>query len=172
MASTAASFSLSYFSNYLMSALPDPVAKELQAVFAPGSQFRRELGSFGDWISDAVNNQFWPSVEPAMNRLAGFFHHSPEMVSALVALATLVAVIQIVRLASRVVRFWTRVAMRLAFWSVVFMLVSIVWNRGLEQTIRDLVLLGTGLYRWGERAGQVFWDEYEKAQLNADRNGW
>lgn len=109
-----------------------------------------------------------------MNRFAGFLHHSPEMVSAIVVLLVIFVSIQIVRLMHRVVRFWTRLLVRLAFWGVVGLVVSMAWDRGLEQSIRDLVLVGTGLYRWGKRAGQVFWDEYEKAQreVQDDWKGW
>lgn len=153
---------------------PNPVVQHVQDIFAPGSQFREDLGLFGDWISSAVNKSLWPTLEPTVNRFAGFLHHSPEMVSAIVVLLVIFVSIQIVRLMHRVVRFWTRLLVRLAFWGVVGLVVSMAWDRGLEQSIRDLVLVGTGLYRWGKRAGQVFWDEYEKAQreVQDDWKGW
>ena len=60
--------------------------------------------------------------------------------------------------------FWTRLTLRLLFWAVVALAVSAVWQRGVEKSARDAVVVGSRLVRWVNGVAGVFWREWEKAQ--------
>lgn len=51
--------------------------------------------------------------------------------------------------------FWVRLVFRIIFWSAVVVLVSAVYQRGLDNTIRDLE-------QWGGDLKRVWWQEYRR----------
>jgi len=50
---------------------------------------------------------------------------------------------------------WFKLVIRLAFWAVVVLIISAVWQRGVERTVRDLV-------GWGQELSEVWWREYRR----------
>ena len=51
--------------------------------------------------------------------------------------------------------FWFRLCVRLAFWAVVVLVISAVWQRGLQRTMEDLV-------GWGMELRDVWQKEYKR----------
>jgi hypothetical protein len=75
-----------------------------------------------------------------------------------------VLVLQILSLVRRVLLFWTRLAFRLLTWGAAALLLAAVWQRGVEKSVRDAVVLVTKVGGWAVGAGTVWWREYERMQ--------
>ncbi|KAF4594618.1 hypothetical protein GQ602_000231 [Ophiocordyceps camponoti-floridani] len=79
--------------------------------------------------------------------------------------AVLAVVVLAVRWVGRLVVWWTRLALRLASWAVVFALAACVWQRGVAATIRDVVVGGAALMRYLSLLRDVWLAEYSRYEL-------
>lgn len=113
----------------------------------------------------------YPLVAAAADRLTALLAASPNVVAAAVLLALAVLVLQVLALLRRLVLFWTRLAFRLLFWAAVGLLASLAWQRGLERTARDAVVVGGQLFGWAAGAVQFWVREYERAQAQQQGQG-
>jgi hypothetical protein len=82
-------------------------------------------------------------------------HSSPALVSVGIVLLSILITLQLLNWLRRIMMWWLRLLFRIAFWSVVVMVVSAVWQRGLEQTVQDI----SG---WVEEVRGVWWSEYRR----------
>jgi len=62
---------------------------------------------------------------------------------------------QVLNFIRRMMVWWFKLVMRIAFWTVVVLVISAVWQRGLERTAGDLV-------GWGQELSEVWWREYRR----------
>jgi len=53
--------------------------------------------------------------------------------------------------------FWIRLMWRVAFWGAMVGIVAVIYERGVEKTVADLV-------GWGGQLADVWWREYEGYQ--------
>ncbi|KAK4250421.1 hypothetical protein C7999DRAFT_29005 [Corynascus novoguineensis] len=105
-----------------------------------------------------------PLLASALDALAALLASSPTVVAAAVLLILAAVVLQILSIVRRILLFWTRLAFRLLFWAAVALLVSAVWQRGLERSARDAAAVGSTVAGWAAGAGEIWWREYEKAK--------
>ncbi|KXX73389.1 hypothetical protein MMYC01_209378 [Madurella mycetomatis] len=105
-----------------------------------------------------------PILGTALDRLLALLSASPNVVAVALLLVVAVVVLQILSIIRRIMLFWTRLAMRLLFWSVVAVVASMVWQRGVAESVQDTVY-------WAGRAigllggmVEVWLREYENAQ--------
>lgn len=66
----------------------------------------------------------------------------------------------------------TALLMRVVFWTCVVSAVAFVYQRGMEQTARDAVVVGAKIAGYGAAVRDVWWREYrryEAQQQNAVR---
>lgn len=67
---------------------------------------------------------------------------------------------------------FTALLMRIVFWSCVVAGLAVVYQRGMEQTARDVVVIGAKIAGYGAAIRDVWWKEYrryEAQQQNAVR---
>ncbi|KAL2153992.1 hypothetical protein VTH82DRAFT_2668 [Thermothelomyces myriococcoides] len=107
-------------------------------------------------------------LESALDTLTALVGSSPAIVSTVVVVLLAVVVLQLLSIVRRVILFWTRLALSMLFWSAVVLLAAAAWQRGIERSLRDLVVVASRLAGWlvGALAGaaDLFWHEYEKAR--------
>jgi hypothetical protein len=110
-------------------------------------------------------------MSPVLDRLTQALHRSPDIVVLAFFLTMLFLTIQILNWARRVVMFWTRMALRLVFWSAIIALGAMVWQRGLEATARDMMTIGQQLIGYAAMVRDIWMREYQKyeAQERAGR---
>ncbi|KAK4127194.1 hypothetical protein N657DRAFT_669108 [Parathielavia appendiculata] len=103
-------------------------------------------------------------LTPLLDYLAAFLSNSPTIVAATATLLIAVLILQILSIVKRIMLFWTRLAFRLMFYAVIGVAASIVWQRGVERTIRDAVVVGSQVGGWMAGVVSVWWEEYQRAQ--------
>jgi hypothetical protein len=97
----------------------------------------------------------YPVILPYLNRAAVLAQDSPAILSVGVLLLLLLIAMQVLNFIRRVMVFWFRLCVRLAFWAVVVLVISAVWQRGLQRTMEDLV-------GWGMELRDVWQKEYKR----------
>jgi Nuclear pore assembly and biogenesis len=97
----------------------------------------------------------YPVILPYLNRAAVLAQDSPAILSVGVLLLLLLIAMQVLNFIRRLMVFWFRLCVRLAFWAVVVLVISAVWQRGLQRTMEDLV-------GWGMELGDVWQKEYKR----------
>ncbi|KAK4177980.1 hypothetical protein QBC36DRAFT_235430, partial [Triangularia setosa] len=143
----AAVLPLSYLINLLNGILPPSAITFLEThLLDPTSPFNTTVSKSYTFLFNFVTYQLWPVLEPTMDKLANYLHDSPQVISVAVLLGVIYVIVQVLSFANRVIRFWTRMAMRLVFWSVIGALVSMAWQRGLEQSVKDVIVVGSSIY--------------------------
>jgi len=101
-------------------------------------------------------------VTPLIGRVVQALAGSPDAVVLIFVLGFVVFVVQLLSYMQRIMLFWTRLAFRAIFWSIVLGLGAIVWQRGLEQSARDAAVLGSQALSFLAMIHEVFMREYRK----------
>lgn len=99
---------------------------------------------------------------PLYVRARDFLLASPDIVGVVVALVALFAAVEILLVTRRVLAWFVRLALRLAFWAVVVAVGAAVWQRGIENSVRDLVALGAALTGYSVAIGKIWVNEYNR----------
>jgi hypothetical protein len=92
---------------------------------------------------------------PYLNTAAELAHKSPAIITVGILLLFLLIAMQVLNFIRRAMVWWLKFVMRITFWAVVVLIISAVWQKGLEMTVRDLV-------SWGQELNEVWWREYRK----------
>lgn len=101
-------------------------------------------------------------LAPLLDRLAAMLASSPDVVVILLLLGLIVATLQIISFAKRIVMFWTRMLFRLLFWTGLVLFVSWAYQRGLEVTARDLMVVVSRLVGFGMGVKDFFMSEWSR----------
>ncbi|GAB1311314.1 hypothetical protein MFIFM68171_01524 [Madurella fahalii] len=110
-----------------------------------------------------------PVLSTALDRLVALLSASPNAVAVAVLLVVVVVVLQVLSIVRRIMLFWTRLAMRLLFWSVVAVVASMVWQRGVAESVQDVIYwAGRAVGLFGGMV-EVWLREYENAQRGAQQ---
>ncbi|KAK4103185.1 hypothetical protein N658DRAFT_494513 [Parathielavia hyrcaniae] len=113
----------------------------------------------------ALAAQMLSLLAPLLDYLAALLANSPTIVAAAATLVIAVLILQVLSVVRRVMLFWTRLAFRLLFYAVVGLAASMVWQRGVERTVRDLVVVGSQVGGWVAGVASVWWEEYQRTQM-------
>lgn len=112
-------------------------------------------------------NIMWPFLVPVFDRLTQALHSSPDIVVLTFFLVLVFLVFQILNWMRRVLMFWTRIALRLVFWTGIVALVAVVWQRGLEASMKDAIAIGNWLLGYGAILKDVWLREYRRYEAQA-----
>jgi uncharacterized protein YggT (Ycf19 family) len=102
-----------------------------------------------------TQRQIYPILLPYLNTAANLAHKSPAIITVGILLLFLLIAMQVLNFIRRVMVWWFKLVMRIAFWTVVVLVISAVWQRGPERTVGDLV-------GWGQELSEVWWREYRR----------
>ncbi|KAK3372545.1 hypothetical protein B0H63DRAFT_453863 [Podospora didyma] len=142
--------------------LPETSVEFLQTHLLDQSSPAQSLKRQAFAIASASAARLYPVLEPAADRAMQFMYSAPDAVVLVFLLVVVVAVYQFLALVRRIMMFWTRLAMRLLFWSAVGALVAVAYQRGLEATVHDAVVIGSKLFGYAMTIKDVFWREYQR----------
>lgn len=109
-----------------------------------------------------LSMQFYAVLAPAIDRIAAALASSPDAVLLIFAVFAAVAVIQIMAFIHRLIAFWTRMVMRLLFWGLVVGLGAVMYQRGLQTTLNDAMVIGSKLLGFAAGVKEVFMSEYRR----------
>ncbi|KAK8056145.1 hypothetical protein PG993_001372 [Apiospora rasikravindrae] len=103
-----------------------------------------------------------PVVQPMVNRALTALNDSPDIVIVGAVLVFIVAALQFLFWVQRVVLFWTRMTMRLIFYAVLAGALAVVWQRGPEAAIRDIVIFVSKIAGYATLLKNFWLSEYER----------
>jgi len=156
---------------FLQGYLPDTYLQFLHSYVlhqhAPFQALRRRAAAHAKEALAAA----YPVVEPAMDRVARALHNSPDVVVLAFVVVLLVLVLQVLAWLRRLVVWWTRLAFRILFWACVVGLVAFVWQRGVEASLRDAVVLGSEVAGYLAAVRDIWVSEYRKYEAQGQAPG-
>lgn len=97
-----------------------------------------------------------------MDRTLQAIQNSPDAVVLAFALTALVVAIQVMFAIQRTMVWMTRLALRMVGWAVVIAVVAVVWRRGPEATIRDLVVVVSKITGYATVVKDIWVSEYNR----------
>ncbi|KAK0703605.1 hypothetical protein B0T26DRAFT_732034 [Lasiosphaeria miniovina] len=110
----------------------------------------------------AIGASVWPVVAPLVDRATAALSRSPDMVVAAAFLVVVLVVYQVLSLVRRVMMFWTRLAVRAVMWAGVAALLAMAWQRGIEASVRDAVVILSKVAGFGGGVANYFVQEYQR----------
>ncbi|KAJ3493308.1 hypothetical protein NLG97_g4812 [Lecanicillium saksenae] len=103
----------------------------------------------------------YPHLAPLIERLLAWTHAS-ELGALLVPLAILAVAVIVMNWIRRMLLWWTRLAMKAVFYATIVALAAWVWQRGLQESVRDVVVVGGKLAGYAAVVKEIWWKEYRK----------
>lgn len=104
----------------------------------------------------------YPALEPLVDRALLAIHNSPDAVVLVFFLTVLVVAVQIMFAIQRTMMWVTRLALRMVGWAVVVALLAVVWRRGPEATVRDVVVVVSKVAGYATVVKDIWVSEYER----------
>lgn len=102
-----------------------------------------------------LQNQIEPLLVPHLNTLTQWAYTLPSIMTVCLFVLSLFIILQIFNFIRRIIAFWLRLAMKISVWALIMIIVSLVWQRGLERSLGELG-------DWGREIVNVYWREYER----------
>ncbi|KAI2624346.1 hypothetical protein GGR54DRAFT_571286 [Hypoxylon sp. NC1633] len=112
-----------------------------------------------------------PVFAPLLARALQALHDSPDVVVLAFLLGVFVLALQLVAFVHRTMMYVTRLAFRLLGWALVFAILAVVWRRGPEAAVRDVVVFISKLAGYGAVVRDIWWSEYQRFDAQTKRGG-
>ncbi|KAG9238720.1 hypothetical protein BJ875DRAFT_437174 [Amylocarpus encephaloides] len=129
-------------------------AAQAYALYSDIDPYLSPIRSFV-WSLKSIIPPISPILSPLANKVVLLAQDSPAIVSVAFLLVLLLVAIRILNFLRRVMMFWIRLTMRIAFWGAFGVLLGVVYQRGLGRTAEDLMV-------WGEELRVLWWKEYRR----------
>lgn len=113
----------------------------------------------------------YPFVQPLVSRFLGALYDSPDVVVIIFTLTVLYLAFQVLNWMRRVVMFWTRMVVRATILAFIVSLLSMAYQRGLEQSMRDVFVVGgklSGYVAWAKDIWLREYGNYQAAAANGE----
>lgn len=144
----------------LRSLLPPETVEYIDAhALNPHSPLQVLLGRASAWTSRAVSAAA-PVVAPLADRALSAVADNQGAAGLVAALAVVTAVVVIMNWIRRLVAWWTRLVLRLAFWALVALALAVAWERGPTRTAADAVALASRVAGYCAALRDVWVREY------------
>ena len=101
-------------------------------------------------------------LAPIVDRVSAALAASPDLVILVFLAVLLLFFVQLLAYIQRVMLFWTRLAFRMVFYTGVVLFGAIVWQRGVLESMNDLVVLSSKVVGFVVGVGDVFVKEYRR----------
>ncbi len=109
----------------------------------------------------------YPLVERTVDRVTLALYNSPDVVVLVFILVSLAFVLQMLIWFKRILAWWTKLTFRLLFWACVAGLMAMVWQRGLEASLRDAVVIGGKVAGYAVVLKDIWVREYRRYEAQA-----
>ncbi len=90
-----------------------------------------------------------------MDRLSVYAQNSPAIIVVGLLVLFLLIAVQILNTMRKIMMWWFRLCVKLAFWGAVAVVIGVVVHRGVGSTVDDVV-------GWGRELSEVWWREYRR----------
>ncbi|KAI4859019.1 hypothetical protein F4820DRAFT_189197 [Hypoxylon rubiginosum] len=159
------------FLDALKGILPEQTMELLQAHLQNPQSALQTLWRQASLLVARLFSLAYPLVEPLLARLLQALHDSPDVVVLGFALALFVFVLQVVSWVHRTALYLTRLAFRLLGWALVLAVLAVVWRRGPEAAVRDVVVFCGRLAGYAAVVRDIWWSEYQRFDAQTKRGG-
>ncbi|XDG09142.1 hypothetical protein ABKA04_008757 [Annulohypoxylon sp. FPYF3050] len=122
-------------------------------------------------VLNKVGTMLSPLFAPIFARAIQALYDSPDVVVLAFFLGTFVLMLQIVIWIHRTMMYMTRLAFRLMGWALFIALLAVVWRRGPEATIRDVVVFVSKMAGYATLVKDIWLSEYKKFDAQTKRGG-
>jgi len=137
-------------------------------ILDPSSPFQAFVRHVTVFVSAAIA-RVTPLIGPAIDYLTHLIGENPNIVSAVIIIVLAYITLEILAFVRRVMLFWTRLALRLVFWGWIALLISFVWQRGVEKTVTDVSQWAGYTYGMVSKAVEIWVREYQVAREQQER---
>ncbi|KAI0888623.1 uncharacterized protein GGS22DRAFT_184201 [Annulohypoxylon maeteangense] len=155
----------------LQGIVPEQTLELLQAHLQNPSTTLQAVWRHSSAIANKLGTVLSPLFGPILARALQALHDSPDVVVLGFVLGTIVLMLQIVVWVHRTMMYMTRLAFRMMGWALVFALVAVVWRRGPEATIRDVVVFVGKMAGYAALVKDIWLSEYKKFDAQTKRGG-
>ncbi|KAF7559156.1 hypothetical protein G7046_g4992 [Stylonectria norvegica] len=163
----AASLTTSLLAALLPPDLVDYIHTHLLHPHAPLQVFKRQAVL----QSQRLLNAAYPIVRPLLDRLLALMADNQGVVGVAVSLAVLAVVVVVLNWVRRLLLWWTRLTMRVAFWAVVLAVAAWVWERGVFESLRDVTVVGSKVVGYLAVLKDVWVNEYHRYEAQQEMAG-
>lgn len=101
----------------------------------------------------------------------GLVLRSPDIVGLALLLVIVLSALQVLLVARRVVGWIVGAVVRVAFWSAVVLVLSVLYQRGLEATVRDALAIGEKVWGYAVVTAEIWRREYARYSAEAAAAG-
>jgi hypothetical protein len=115
------------------------------------------LAQLQAWVSALT-----PHVQPLVDKLLALVFDNQGVTGIVALLCLLTAVVVVMNWIRRLILWWTRLVLRLVFWSAVVVLLAWVWNRGVMESVADAAVVGGRVAGYLGVLKDFWWQEYER----------
>ncbi|KFA75973.1 hypothetical protein S40288_05646 [Stachybotrys chartarum IBT 40288] len=158
----------------LQSLLPPEIVDAIEThVLHPRAPVQVLLGHVSQELQRALA-LLLPLVQPLVDRALALMAESQGLVGLVVSVLVVTVVFAVLSWVHRIVMFWTRVAMRLVFWTLLVAVGAWIWQRGVFESARDAVVVGGKIVGYMAVIKDVWvreYNRYEAQQTMAGRRG-
>ncbi|KAI8684411.1 Hypothetical protein NCS54_00109100 [Fusarium falciforme] len=112
-----------------------------------------------------------PIIEPLFDRLMTAMAENQGLVGVIASLLVLATFLIILNWIRRLLMWWTRLAMRIATWAILFAIAAWVWERGVFESAKDMAIAGGKVAGYLAVIKDVWLEEYNKYEAQQGMAG-
>lgn len=142
--------------------LPDRLLKLLYRHILHPHSATQDFGRRAAMTAERGLGGLFHTLEPAMDRLTRALYNSPDIVVLAFVVVLVVVMFQVLVWLKRIVVWWTRLAFRVALWACIVGLIAVVWQRGLQASLRDAVAIASALLGYAAVVKDIWVREYRR----------
>lgn len=140
---------------------PDAYAFVQTNILHPQSQFQLLFKQSTVVATNAVSATL-PYLDPLIERVSDALHDNSGAVGVVVALGVITAVVMIMNWIRRMIMWWARFTMVLAFYAAIVVVIAIAWERGPARSLRDVVVVASKIVGYLASLREVWVQEYDR----------
>ncbi|EFY90823.1 hypothetical protein MAC_03186 [Metarhizium acridum CQMa 102] len=111
-----------------------------------------------------------PVVRPLADKVLAVAVENQGVTGLVALLCVVTATVVVMNWIRRLVLWWTRLVVRVVFWSAAVVLLAWVWNRGVMESARDAAVLGGRVVGYLAVLRDFWWQEYERYEAREGRS--
>ncbi|TWU77114.1 hypothetical protein ED733_008244 [Metarhizium rileyi] len=153
--------------------LPPDLALSVRThLLNPGAPFQvykhAALAQVQTWLASLA-----PVAQPVVDKALALAVENQGVTGIVALLCLLTAVVVVMNWVRRLILWWTRLVMRVVFWSVVVVVLAWVLRRGVAESVMDAVVFGGKVVGYLSVLKDFWWQEYERyeAREGTSRHG-
>lgn len=160
-------------SRLLTELLPPDLAVSVRThLLNPRAPFQIYKQALLTQINNTISS-LMPYLQPIIDKLFAIIVENQGVTGFVVLLCLMTAVVVVLNWIRRLILWWTRLVMRMVFWSAVVVVLAWVWNRGVMESVKDGVVVGSKVMGYLAVLKDFWLQEYERYEARGEgRTGY